>query len=232
MALFVLTQKATKLALPVNYQKTPGAVEFVQLVKVTISRHLTNLWKEMRNVKNEVIHKAGLEPVWIAIYFDSLLIRNRINQWFANEWITIHLPLIFDLIWFWFAGESWFAVDQNQTESKGIKSIWIANRNEWKSKWIVNQSESKSKSNWITSTYFPWLRPNSGIIMITQVKDRIRLFLLGQLINFRNKNSACSVDISQVSFIIDYLRNRFSIRLWKTARGRLFGPYNAIFQSL
>ena len=44
----------------------------------------------------------GLGPAWFAIHFDSLLSWNRINQWFANEWITIHLRLIFDSISFWF----------------------------------------------------------------------------------------------------------------------------------
>ena len=42
----------------------------------------------------------GLGPAWFGIHFDTLWIRNRINQWLANEWITIHLPLIFYSIWF------------------------------------------------------------------------------------------------------------------------------------
>ena len=44
-----------------------------------------------------IFHLApGLGSAWFAIHFDSLLIRNGINQWFGNEWITIHLPLIFN----------------------------------------------------------------------------------------------------------------------------------------
>ena len=32
--------------------------------------------------------RSGLEPAWFAIHFDSLLIRNQINQCLANEWVS------------------------------------------------------------------------------------------------------------------------------------------------
>ena len=43
--------------------------------------------------------QSGLGPAWFAIYFHSLLIRNRINQWFANDSPTFDFFIRFD---FWF----------------------------------------------------------------------------------------------------------------------------------
>ena len=46
-----------------------------------------------------------------------------------RQWVNHDSPTID----FWFAGdadESWFATNQNQTESKLIKSNWITNQNE------------------------------------------------------------------------------------------------------
>ena len=93
---------------------------------------------------------------------DSLLIRNRINQWFANEWITIHLPFIFDSVWFWFAGDTWFAGEswlarnQNQTESK--------------SKWI-NTLNRKSESSCDFNRFGP--SPDSEIVRFLLHKFKI-----------------------------------------------------------
>ena len=75
----------------------------------------------------------------------------------------IHLPLIFYSIWFWVAGEPWFAgeslfaTNQNQSESKWIKSKWIKNQMNFESKWIkikntmIRPRESKIKKKiWFT----------------------------------------------------------------------------------
>ena len=159
------------------------------------------------------------------------LIRDSLwsNQPMIRQWVTHGSPN-FD---FWFDLIFDPQVKQNQTESKLLKlnrkSKCIKIQMNCESKWI----KIKIKLNHfnifpLTSSKFGDDYDYSGRIWYNLY--RIRLLSLGQLINFRNKNSACSVDISQVFFIIDYLRNRFSIRLWKTARGRLFGPYNAIFQ--
>ena len=102
--------------------------------------------------------KPGLGLPWFAFHFDSLLIRNRINQWFANEWITIHLPLILDSIWFlirrWIIIREWIVI-RDESKSNRMKmnkieinhiSKWITNSNEL---WIeVNQNESESKMKW------------------------------------------------------------------------------------
>ena len=87
-----------------------------------------------------IFHLApGLGSAWFAIHFDSLLIRNGINQWFGNEWITIHLPLIFDSTWF---------LIRRLIISRG----WFVIRNESKAKWIANQNEKSQmncESKWI-----------------------------------------------------------------------------------
>ena len=114
---------------------------------------------------------AGLGPAWFAIDLDSLLIRNRINQWFGNEWFTIHLPLIFYSIWFLIRRRimirEWIVIrDESQSNRiKWIKSNWIANQNEsqrwvhFESDWkliriknkMIRLSESQNESKWIDS---------------------------------------------------------------------------------
>ena len=74
------------------------------------------------------------DSLWFA------LSRNRINQWFANEWIKIHLPLIFDSIWFWFAGLM-NKINLNR------QSKWIKIKNK-----MIRQRESNFReSKWIDS---------------------------------------------------------------------------------
>ena len=97
---------------------------------------------------------TGLGPAWFAIHFDSLLIRNRINQWFASEWITIHLPLIFDSQ---VNHDSRVNRDSRRNKIKPYQKFWFKMykiKLNHESKWIVNQNESKSESNWITDIFF------------------------------------------------------------------------------
>ena len=87
-----------------------------------------------------------LGPAWFAIHFHSLLIRNRINQWFGKEWFTIHLPLIFDsisiLIRRWIMIRGWIVI-RNESKSNRIK---MNQCDSFASK--VNQNDSKSEIKW------------------------------------------------------------------------------------
>ena len=82
---------------------------------------------------------AGLGTAWFAIHFASLLIGNRTNPWFENESITIHLPVIFDSIWFLI--RRWIMI-----------SGWIVIRDESKSNRIkINKIKLNLKSKWVDS---------------------------------------------------------------------------------
>ena len=82
---------------------------------------------------------SGLEIAWFAIHFTSLLIGNWTNPWFENESITIHLPVIFDSIWFFI--RRWIMI-----------SGWIVIRDESKSNRIkINKIKLNLKSKWVDS---------------------------------------------------------------------------------
>ena len=78
--------------------------------------------------------KVGLEPTWFVIQFDSLLIRNRIDQWFANKWITIHLPKV---------GYLWFLIRFDFDSQVNHFCGWIVIRDESKSNRIKINCESE-----------------------------------------------------------------------------------------
>ena len=91
-------------------------------------------------ILNFLVWIPELRPAWFAIHLDSLSIWSRINQWFANEWITIHLPLIFlfDLI---------FDSQVNYDSPK-----WIQNQ-----KWSCNTSRMKIIFWWaLTNPVIPF----------------------------------------------------------------------------
>ena len=78
-------------------------------------RYYRNFGKNFFLIKLRTHCVSGLGPAWFAIHFDSLLIRNRINQTMIRKWVNHDSTTFdFDSIWFWFVGESWFA-NQNQS---------------------------------------------------------------------------------------------------------------------
>ena len=130
---------------------------------------------------------TGLGPVWFAIHFDSLLIRNRINQLFAIEWITIHLPWIFDSQ---VNHDSRVNRDSRRNKIKPYQKFWFKMNKiklNHESKWIVNQNESKSESNWITDIFFSWRLENFRLV---NPKERVFFILqpFVRIYNFRSKD--------------------------------------------
>ena len=114
-----------------------------------------------------------LGPAWFAIHFDSPLIRNRINQWFGYEWITIHLPLFFYSTWFlirrWIMIRGCIVIcdesksnriRMNQNRKLNDSATWIKN----KKKDFDSPRKSKSFCDfWFTSAKRKFANQNESI---------------------------------------------------------------------